>query len=146
VLSASCLIKGMVDSNHNLIFLFYYLLTSTSLYVLLQYYVILRESLPYTLYNLNYSYELRCATMRCNYRELRGLRKHPHLTELYESMKSMVQSKMFDQNSSKLTAFHIPHTNRRTTTKQITIINAGTYTSTKHELLIYPNTRNSLLE
>jgi len=55
-------------------------------------------------------------------------------------MKSMVQSKIFDQNSSKLTAFHIPHTNSRTATKEITIINTCTYTSTKHELLIYPNT------
>ena len=66
--------------------------------------------------------------------------------ELYESMKSMVQSKMFHQNSSKLTTFHIPHTNSRKVTKQITIINAGTYTSTKHVLLIYPNTRNALPE
>ena len=31
----------------------------------------------------------------------------------------MVQSKMFDQNSSKLTTFHIPHTNSRTATKLI---------------------------
>ena len=38
--------------------------------------------------------------------------------ELYESMKSMVQSKMFDQNSSKLTTFHIPHTNSRTAEQQ----------------------------
>ena len=70
---------GMVDSKL-IIFPIYYLLTSTSLYVLLQYYAILRESLPYTLYKLNYSYELRCATIRCDYRELSGLRKHPNLT------------------------------------------------------------------
>jgi len=58
-------------------------------------------------------------------------------------MNGMAQSKMFDQNSSILTAFHIPHTNSKTATKQTTIINTVTYTSTKHELLIYPNTKNA---
>jgi len=38
----------------------------------------------------------------------------------------MVQIKMFDQNSSKLTAFHIPHTKSKKATKQITIINTST--------------------
>jgi len=73
---------GMVDSKLIILLLSYYFytVTSTSLYVLLQYYAILRESLPYTLYKLNYSYDLRCATMRCDYRELSGLRKHPNLT------------------------------------------------------------------
>jgi len=72
---------GMVDSKLIILLLSYYFTASTSLYVLLQYYAILRESLPYTLYKLNYSYELRCATMRCDYRELSGLRKHPNLTK-----------------------------------------------------------------
>jgi len=43
---------GMVDSKL-IIFTFIlllYIITSTSLYVLLQYYAILRESLPYTLH------------------------------------------------------------------------------------------------
>jgi len=73
---------GMVDSKLIILLLSYYFytVTSTSLYVLLQYYAIVRESLPYTLHKLNYSYELRCATMRCDYRELSGLRKHPNLT------------------------------------------------------------------
>jgi len=81
-LSASCLMIGMVDSKHNLIFLFYYILTSTSLYVLLQYYATLQESLPYTLYKLyrlpkerGTYLRLRCLTTTGNYVDYESIPK-----------------------------------------------------------------------
>ena len=64
--------------------------------------------------------------------------------ELYESRNGVAKSKMFDQNSSKLDRFsHSIHTNSRTATKQTTIINTVTYTSTKHELLKTPFQNNN---